>query len=253
LKLRKNEIEAFGDQGFLVRPNVFSEEEMTLVRGAFVALAEIAQDFSEPTHFGGSYFVMDKTRIDRIVWCAGVRPELLSFADDSRLLEPVIQLLGTQNLEHLICQAHFKRPGDGVEFCWHQDSENRGYGSEDWIDVAGNGSYLQTLIAVDAMTDERGPLMVWPGSQRKGFLNLAQGENRAQLISEHEFVALKMNPGDVVFFGPFLVHGSRPNTSPHSRQVFINGYAVAGANHRIYPGSGQGRKINFDKIIFAEK
>ena len=50
-------------------------------------------------------------------------------------------------------------------------------------------------------------------------------------------------PGSVLLLSPYTVHGSKPNRSKHARRVFINGYAYPGANRRVYPGKGAGRKV----------
>jgi hypothetical protein len=56
-------------------------------------------------------------------------------------------------MDQIINQAHFKMPGDGVAFEWHQDSQNRRYGTELWTDGgAPHGAYIQTLTAVDEVT-----------------------------------------------------------------------------------------------------
>jgi ectoine hydroxylase-related dioxygenase (phytanoyl-CoA dioxygenase family) len=55
-----------------------------------------------------------------------------------------------------------------------------------------------------------------------------------------------LDPGDVVLFGPFVIHGSSPNTSDGPRRLFLQGYALPGANHRLYPGCGLGVARRFD-------
>jgi ectoine hydroxylase-related dioxygenase (phytanoyl-CoA dioxygenase family) len=52
-----------------------------------------------------------------------------------------------------------------------------------------------------------------------------------------------MEQGSVLLLGPYTVHGSKPNRSKNARRVFINGYAYPGANRRVYPGKGAGRKV----------
>ena len=51
-------------------------------------------------------------------------------------------------------------------------------------------------------------------------------------------------PGDTIFFGPYTAHASVENTSDKYRRVLINGYASPGANRRVYPGDGAGRRLN---------
>ena len=60
---------------------------------------------------------------------------------------------------------------------------------------------------------------------------------------EEDAVSVAAQPGDVLFFGPYTVHASIENLSTCYRRVLINGYAYPGANHRIYPGDGAGRRL----------
>jgi ectoine hydroxylase-related dioxygenase (phytanoyl-CoA dioxygenase family) len=167
----------------------------------------------------------------------------LNYSQDRRITVAVSALLRSREAQHLICQAHFKMPGDGVGFRWHQDSENRGYGTSDWTDVNGTGSYVQTLIAVDPMTNENGPILFAPGSCKRGHLGLNQMEDPSLAFDSKTLISLLVSPGAVAFVGPYTIHGSLPNSSSAPRRIFINGYACPNANKRKYPGVGSGRML----------
>jgi hypothetical protein len=62
-------------------------------------------------------------------------PRLLKYGEDPRILLPCSQILKIEKFEQLICQGHYKLPGDSVKFDWHQDCQHRGEGTQDWIDV----------------------------------------------------------------------------------------------------------------------
>ena len=151
--LTAQEIEAFYTRGFFVRPKVFSPHEIAAMSAAFDRLERAARQFSEPTLHRGTQFVVQGTRIDRIVWCGAAEPVLLAFGGDPRLVAMAAQLLGSATMSQLINQAHFKLPGDGVAFPWHQDSTHRRYGTPEWKDVNGRGSYVQTVLALDDVTE----------------------------------------------------------------------------------------------------
>ena len=144
-------------------------------------------------------------------------------------------------------QIHFKFPNDGVSFPFHQDSLHRGYGSSNWRDVNGKGSYVQMVMAIDEVTLENGPMLFIPGSCQSGHLNLPYDES-IQTVSPHfdtkDAVPALMRPGSVALFGPYVIHGSVPNESQQPRRVFINGFAYPGANSRDYPGEGSGMLVN---------
>ena len=243
LRLDESQIAAFYDQGYVVLPGVFLDAEIREIGEAFDRLRGTAEKLTRPQMIDGAYFVVNDHRIDRIVWCGAAEPVLLKYGDDARLKCPAGQLLGSSEMDQLISQAHFKLPADGVGFGWHQDSDHRRYGTDEWTDVNGRGSFVQTLIAVDAMTEENGPLMVVPGSGRKGHQYLKQSAAPMDALFDRQARPVLMEQGSVLLLGPYTVHGSMPNRSKHARRVFINGYAYPGANRRVYPGEGAGRRV----------
>ncbi len=243
LKLSKYQIEEFYEAGYVVLPGVFREAEMREIGEAFDRLRDIATKLTAPQMINGSYFVVNEHRINRIVWCGAAEPVLLKYGADSRLTFPSGQLLGSDAMDQLICQAHFKLPDDGVGFGWHQDSDHRRYGTDVWTDVNGRGSFVQTLMAVDVMNEENGPLMVVPGSGREGHQYLKQCTSPLDGLFDGRARPVLMEQGSVLLLGPYTVHGSKPNRSRQARRVFINGYASPGANRRVYPGEGAGRRV----------
>jgi hypothetical protein len=60
---------------------------------------------------------------------------------------------------------------------------------------------------------------------------------------EKDAVTIAARPGDTLFFGPYTAHASFENRSDRYRRILINGYACPGANHRVYPGKGAGRRL----------
>ena len=165
---------------------------------------------------------------------------LLRLSEDPRLVGPALELLGTSQCEQLLCQAHYKMPNDGVAFDWHQDIQHRDKGGDTWRDVNGRGSFVQTILLVDDMTEENGPLEFVP-------LDAVEIDTSRRLVKgsvdASRAVAVTGRAGDVLFFGPYAVHGSTPNVSSHPRRVLINGYAAPGANKRFYPGKGACRVL----------
>ncbi len=154
-------------------------------------------------------------------------------------------------MDHLLSQAHFKRPRDGVMFDWHQDITHRDKGNGTWSDVNGRGSYVQTLIVLDEMTPENGPMHFIPGSPKWGRVEFSGQDTAcpsniarpAAPLRTGDAVTIDAQPGDTLFFGPYTAHASFENTSDRYRRALINGYASPGANGRIYPGSGTGRRL----------
>ena len=192
--------------------------------------------------------------VKRVVWAGGSQPYLLQIGEDRRLTSPCAQLLGSQDMQQLLSQAHFKRPGDGVVFGWHQDIQHRDKQDGRWKDVNGQGSFVQTLIVMDEMTPESGPLQFAPGSPKWGRVDFGNHDyddpaykpKQPPQFCVDDVITLNAKPGDTLFFGPYTAHASFENTTNSYRRVFINGYAYPGANSRQYPGEGSGRMISTD-------
>ena len=244
MQLSQRQIDDFNEQGFLVLKDCFGSSDVAEIAAAFERIAERAKRQSHSFTEQGTQFVIEGSRIDRVVWCAGVEAGLLKYAHSPALLNPIRQLLESQELVQLICQAHFKFPGDGVAFPWHQDSEHRKYGTPLWQDINGRGSYIQSVMAVDQVTQMNGPLKIVPGSQKQGHLYLEAAPDKRSAFDRSSFVSPDLSPGSIILFGPYTVHGSDVNQSKTMRRVFINGFALPGANHFYYPGCGTGLRVS---------
>ncbi|SMF02610.1 phytanoyl-CoA dioxygenase family protein [Pseudobacteriovorax antillogorgiicola] len=244
MRLSQAQIDEFYEIGFLVLENLFHPEEIDQIGKSFDIIAKLASRRKTTFHMNGTQFVVNGDRIDRVVWCAGVQPQLLEFAHSKRLLGPVSQILGSQQISQLICQAHFKFPKDGVAFPWHQDSEHRKFGSEYWSDINGLGSYVQCLLAVDDVTPENGPVHFVPRSCQQGHLYLEKHPEQRESFQKGAYTTPELKAGSLVLFGPYTVHGSQANSSLKPRRVFINGFCYPGANRFSYPGCDTGLMID---------
>jgi ectoine hydroxylase-related dioxygenase (phytanoyl-CoA dioxygenase family) len=244
--LHRKQIQQFFEAGYYTVRGLFSATEVAEMRAAFERLARAARDLGETGMFRGSRFVLERDaanniQIQRIVWCGGAEPVLSDFGRDPRLVGMAAQLLGCDRMHQLINQAHFKLPGDDLEFPWHQDSAHRRFGGDEWNDVNGRGSYVQTVVALDEANEANGALRLIPGSCKLGHVSV--GAYPEHVLDEASVAIATMQPGDALVFGPYTFHQSGPNRSEHPRRVFINGFAYPGANRRVYPGSDAGRTV----------
>lgn len=254
--LTSEEIQTFHDTGWILKPALFDASEIAAMRDCFSDLERMAAELDETGPCNGSHFVLGERDgqqvIKRVVWAGGSQPFLLGIGSDDRLTVPAAQLLESADMDQLLSQAHFKRPNDGVIFGWHQDIQHRDKGGDTWRDINGRGSFVQTLIAIDAMTPDSGPLHFIPGSSRWGrvdfgdhdYDNPAYPAKRPPEFRDEDVVRIEAQPGDTLFFGPYTAHASFENTSPEYRRVLINGYAYPGANRRVYPGEGSCRRLS---------
>lgn len=256
IQLNSTQVEEFFEQGFTIVPDVFDPAEVAEMSAALDRLQELAFRLGETQIYKGSQFVLEEVKsgpnagqkaIRRISWCGPAEPVLDRYSTDSRLLSMAAQLLGTNEMNQLIQQVHYKLPGQQVKFDWHQDSMHRGIEERQFRDLNGRGSYVQEFVAIDDCTPENGPVLFIPGSGKLGHLSsLAQLQPGAELpFDVATAVPAIMTAGSVALFGPFTVHGSSANLSSRPRRVFINGYAYPGASTKVYPGDGAGRLLEF--------
>jgi len=254
-RLSPAQVEAFFRQGYLVVEGLFTYREVVAIRDGFDRILDKAKGISETADLDGARFVVGRDdrgrpRIDRVVWCGAADSGLLRVGADSRLLSLAAQLLGSRRIMQLINQAHYKLPGDGLEFPWHQDSHHRRYGGALWNDVNGRGSYVQTVLAVDPAHADNGPLRLIPGSSRGGHRDCTVGLPAD--LRERDAIAPALAVGSVMLFGPYTFHASAANRSSKPRRVLINGYASPGANARHYPGCGLGRDLIAPRNVGSE-
>ena len=215
-QLTLEEIARFHETGWIARKNLFRHDEVDRMRDCFDDLERMAQDITTSGLLNGSQFVMgmkdDERVIKRVVWAGGSQPYLLEVGMDARLTVPGSQLLKSNTMEQLLCQAHFKRPGDGVIFGWHQDIQHRDKGGDTWTDLNGIGSYVQTLIAIDEMTADSGPLLFIPGSSGWGRVDFGHhdyddpdyAKRMPPQFNEDDVVTIIAEPGDTLFFAHTL-------------------------------------------------
>ena len=246
-QLSTEEINTFYREGYLILRSVFSQGEVLRIAKALDRL------YARGLTAGRSGEMMALTMLlgrqnpvrhaDRVCWVGGGDPVLAHYGVDPRLTALAGQLLRANELVHIINQAHYKQPGDGVAFGWHQDSAHRRYGTSEWTDVNGDGSFVETILAVDPMASDNGPLLLIPGSCDQGPL---PHDPETRTLDERYFdaaaaVPALLSPGDLLLVGPYTIHSSRPNQGAHARRCFLNGFTIPGANRRHYPGCGSGK------------
>jgi ectoine hydroxylase len=150
-----------------------------------------------------------------------------------RLVGPAEQILGER--AHLFqSRLNVKPAFRATGWPWHLDFNQ-------WYRFDG----MQTPRAVvaglflDDVNACNGPLMVIPGSQKRGHLlnevSMEIGEDVvAEAARESGIVPLMGPPGTVVLFDCLIIHGSAPNITPWSRRIFYLNFSAA-SNAELLP------------------
>jgi len=240
-------IDAYLEEGFACIRGVFSRAEIAELRRYFDEVLDRATGLREVTKCGLAEFrvvpIAGVPTLKFAKWAASFHRGLDRFRTAPGLLSLAIELLGP-DLRQITNQMHWKNPGDEVSFQMHQDCTFR---KPDSAYRNLSRSFLQTAIAVDPCSEANGCIEFVPRSHREAKALLAGGYegweanvvNRAVLERFAPAVPALLDPGDVVIWNPFTIHGSEPNRSRVSRRLYINGFArAADCDHGILVTEG---------------
>ncbi len=236
-------VRQYHDQGYAIIRGVFQPAEISALAEAFDRIYDQGLAYGASYRDGNVCYRLaqdpDLGQIVRIVqWPSYFDQVLARFRTHPRLLQILEPLLG-RNLKQIINQLHWKPPGAAnVEFAYHQDIRSR-RPREAYRDPA--RSYVQTGIAVDAHRPDNGGMIVLPGSHKAGErqlrTNTTADRTMDRQLADTDLLAMGLNPddklelvlepGDLMLWHLYLVHGSGPNLSAADRRFHINGYVIA--------------------------
>ena len=173
-------------------------------------------------------------------WTAWISPLLERMRRSEEYFQVLGPLLGP-DIKQISHQIHWKPPGAKYTFYrFHQDARFREGKLKDFDHL---DSTVTTGLAIDRQTKENGALRVFPESHQRGYLGLAddgpimvgQGQNeelRRAGLDPSSIVTCEMEPGDLLLWTLFTVHGSAPNVSGIDRRFMINSYVRASDSER---------------------
>ena len=236
--LSSDQIEFYDANGYLLIENRVPDDIMDAVRAEIERFKQIASGMTasddridlEDSH------TPDNPRIRRVK-----RPNTQSGVIDGlmrsdHILAPVRDLLGP-NLRLQTTKLNMKSAGYGAAVEWHQDWAFYPYTNDDVLAVG---------LIVDDMTEENGPLMVFPGSHEgpvhnhhhngyfAGAMDLA-----ASGFDMADAVPLMGPAGSISIHHVRIVHGSALNTSQRDRRVIFfemmaaDAFPIAGARGKF--------------------
>lgn len=135
--------------------------------------------------------------------------------------EPVLailrQLIGPDVLLYH-SKLMMKAAGDGSFTPWHQDYQY-------WVHESFRPTQVNCMLSIDASDEANGALRMVDGSHRLGLLAPTRINSSSFSIGLPGDLAawpstlIETKPGDAVFFGAYVVHGSGPNASSRDRRA----------------------------------
>ena len=146
----------------------------------------------------------------------------------ARFLQIATDILGADVVLHHT--KLFQKPSEeGAPFPVHQD----------WTYFpTEKDSMIAAVIHVSRATDEMGCLRVYPGTHKLGRVADSHGQINSDLLERHPLAGatpLEAEPGDVVFFSYFTLHGSMPNRSSATRKTVL--VQMHAGNDRVEEGN----------------
>jgi len=219
MRLTREQLAEFDEQGFLFLPGLFSAEEMALMSGELPGI--FAQDRDEVIREKGT--TAPRTAFYVQTW----NDVFARVARHPRLVEPGRQLLGSDELYMHQFKINAKAAFDGAVWQWHQDYAT-------WFndDDMPEAKAMNIALFIAEANEFNGPLMFIPRSHKQGRLGATHDvtttsyplwtmdpETITKLVAEGGIVAPKGPPGSVLMFHGNLVHASGSNLTPWSRWI----------------------------------
>ena len=231
--LDESELKAFAEDGAICARGLLGADTIGRLRAAVEeAVEKIAvvqkEGWKEDDGFRGDIFVwklLDDFR------------DLALFSSLPALAQ---QILGTETVNFFYEQFFIKRAGCTVETPWHQDIP--------FWPVTGS-EIVSFWITLDPVTRASSGLEFVRGSHRWserykavtpkyddyfGDTDLPVAPDYSRLRDEYEVIGWDMAPGDVIVFGPTVMHGSAGNASNHNDRRAL-AFRYAGQDVRYTP------------------
>lgn len=216
MRLTSGQLEQFHQDGYLVFPGLFSNEEVEALR----------ETLPEILARNGPETVREEENEDlAIVFSLHNFHEMYRrLSVHPRILTPVEQLLRSQ-VHILQTRINPKLGFSSTGWTWHQD-----FNQWNMMDGLKEPRAILTSIFLDEVTACNAPLMVIRGSHRFGHRPIPVQEVGlprelvAEMEEKGEIVALVGPPGSMIFLHSLTVHGSTANMSPRSRNMYYMAY-----------------------------
>jgi ectoine hydroxylase len=245
-KLSNAELEAYSENGFLVRSQVFQSEEVAALKCAAddaVCAAKAMTEKPNARHYmlDDNLFVDidhmtvqfehhdDAAEIRVIEPVHELHPCLAELVNDPRLVWPMRQLVDSAEVALWTAKLNLKSAKVGSGFAWHQDAPY-------WMHDCDEPERLpNVMVNFDGSSISNGCLNIIKGSHKLGILPGCTDDRQLAGFYTDPYgfdasanVAIEVPAGSAVFFHPLAVHGSLGHRSSAQRRGVILTYQPAG-------------------------
>ncbi len=217
MRLTKEQLDQFHTEGWLLLPELFTPEEVDLLRQE----AEGIYAEQRPEIW------REKSGAPRTAFAAHTYNEAFRLLGaHPRMIKPVEQVFGEKLYMHQY-KINAKSAFTGDVWQWHQD-----YGTWKRDDGMPEPRAMNISVFLDEVMPINGPLMLVPRSQNAGDLQAEHDrgttsyplwtldeETVTRLVKQGGIVAPTGKPGSMLMFHGNLVHGSAGNITPYPRKI----------------------------------
>ncbi|GET38946.1 phytanoyl-CoA dioxygenase family protein [Microseira wollei] len=223
MKLTREQVEEYEVEGFLFIKELFSPDEMLLIRDQIPTV--IADEAV------GKVWEEDGKTLRTLYGIHFTNQIFRNLVRHPRLLQPAQQLFG-KDLYVFRSKIVMKPAFTGGMWGWHQDSAFAQYYEEIPSPKGGN-----VILFLDDVNEFNSPVYYIPGSHKEGILEAANSssttnssftlakETIAKFVNRGGIVAPKGAAGSVLFVHYDTLHGSVGNISPFERSNFVITYS----------------------------
>ena len=218
--LTSSELAYFYANGWVLRKGLFSASRIAELGREIDGLHETCANSDTLGAHVAWEDDMDPSKPKRIRQLMGseiVSPVIGAMSRSEEMLSIMRQLIGPDvYLFH--SKLMMKAARDGSFTPWHQDFQY-------WQFESKLPTQVNCMLFVDGSDLENGCLRMMDGSQRKGLLPIHHLKSSSFNIglagSLHDFPStpIPTEPGDAIFFGSYVIHGSGPNGSDRDRRA----------------------------------
>jgi ectoine hydroxylase-related dioxygenase (phytanoyl-CoA dioxygenase family) len=238
-------VEQLQREGYAIVRGFFGAADMALISAETDRIyAEGLKHHATYRHKNLLLEVLDDPHAGRRVmlqahWTPWISPLLERLRRDPRYFAVLEPFLG-RDIKQITHQLHWKPPGAKYTFYrYHQDARFRNSAAVRNL-LTGT---VNTGLAIDPQTAANGALRLIPRSHTHGYLGLSEDGNimsgetpeddlRKVGLDPATAVTCEMEPGDLLLWTLYTVHGSAPNVSSFDRRFMLNSYTRAADSER---------------------
>jgi ectoine hydroxylase len=217
MKLTQEQLDQFETEGWLLLPELFTPEEVDLLRREAVAIYDEQRPEVWREKDGAPRTAFAAHKYNEAFRLLGAHP---------RMIRPVEQVFGESVYLHQY-KINAKSAFTGAVWQWHQD-----YGTWKRDDGMPEPRAMNISIFLDEVMPINGPLMLVPKSHNAGDLEASHDlettsyplwtldeKTVTRLVEQGGIVAPTGKPGSMLMFHGNLVHGSAGNITPYPRKI----------------------------------